>query len=114
MRRVVAANPTTPANILRSLAEDTDAEVRRAVAFNTSTPPDLLVELAGRGIDLALLVALNPGAPLEIIDSLVTDDDPLVAHVASGCQRARAALMGDGPSTRRAAISMRDSDHESQ
>lgn len=91
VRRTVAANPNTPPDVLASLAEDKDAQVRQAVAFNVATPPEVLAELADRGIDLAIIVTLNLGAPLEILDTLTKDIDPLVRHIASCSRAARAA-----------------------
>ncbi|KFF59181.1 hypothetical protein JF66_13155 [Cryobacterium sp. MLB-32] len=96
VRRAVAANPNTPAAGLASLADDTDAEVRQAVAFNGATPPEILAKLAGTSIELALLVAMNPDAPIGIIDALVEDGDPLVGYVATGVRSTRAALTRGG------------------
>lgn len=92
VRRAVAANPNAPATVLASLAEDKDAHVRQAVAFNGATPPEVLAELAGRGIDLALLVTMNPDVPIQILDALLKDGDSLVRYVAAGARATRAAL----------------------
>jgi hypothetical protein len=96
VRRAVAANPNTPADVLASLADDTDTEVRQAVAFNGATPPEVLATLAGRSIDLALLVSMNPDAPIGVLDALVEDGDPLVAHVSAGAKAIRASLTQGG------------------
>lgn len=93
VRRAVAANPNTPADVLASLADDNDAEVRQAVAFNSATPPEVLAGLASNGIDLAILVALNPAAPIEILDTLADDPGPLVRFIASGARSEHAALL---------------------
>ncbi|MFE4079246.1 hypothetical protein [Paenarthrobacter sp. YIM B13468] len=93
VRRAVAANPNTPATALALLAEDQDDEVREAVAFNGATPPEVLVELAGSRMDLALIVALNPDVPIGILDALVGDPDPLVNFVASGVRAELAWLL---------------------
>ncbi len=92
VRRVVAANPNTPPEVLRSLADDKDADVRRAVAFNSATPSDALAELVGRSIDLALLVAMNPDAPIEILNILAADIEPLVRLVAMSARTERMAI----------------------
>ena len=92
VRRAVAANPNTPAPALALLADDTDLEVRQAVAFNGTTPPEVLAALAGRSIDLALLVAMNPDVPDGIIDALVGDGDPLLGYIAAGVRSSRAAV----------------------
>jgi hypothetical protein len=96
VRRAVAANPNTPAAALASLADDNDDEVRQAVAFNSATPPKVLIELAGSRVDLALIVALNPDAPIEILVALVGDADPLVNYVAS-CVRAERERLLEPP-----------------
>ncbi|MFC9935452.1 hypothetical protein [Glutamicibacter sp. NPDC127525] len=92
VRRAVAANPNTPANALASLADDRDVEVRQAVAFNSSTPVEVLVRLASRSVDLAVLIALNPGAPARVLDALAEDAEPLVGFVATEARSERAAL----------------------
>ncbi|MBB5642761.1 hypothetical protein [Cryobacterium roopkundense] len=95
VRRAVAANPNTPALTLALLADDTDAEVRQAVAFNGVTPPEVLAALAGRSIDLALLVAMNPDAPVGVMDALVEDEDPLVGYIATAARATRSALASE-------------------
>lgn len=91
VRRAVAANPHSPANLLASLAEDSDEQVRQAVAFNGATPADVLLDLAARSVDLALLVALNPDTPDEVLDELTNDAEPLVRFVANGMSTRRHA-----------------------
>jgi hypothetical protein len=93
VRRAVAANPNTPSAALASLAEDNDDEVRQAVAFNSATPPEVLIKLAGSRMDLALIVALNPDAPIGILNALVGDPDALVNFVASGVRAERERLL---------------------
>lgn len=63
MRRAVASDTGTPADILGRLANDKSVEVRRAAAGNPTTPHDALERLA-RSEDLATLDALakNRGA----------------------------------------------------
>lgn len=92
VRRAAAAHPSTPAATLRSLAEDKDDEIRRSVALNSATPPDVLAELAGQRIDLALLVAINPGAAAGIVDALAQDRDPLISYFSSAARNARRAI----------------------
>jgi len=84
VRRAVAANPYAPARLLRALAEDDDEQVRLAVAFNQATPSDVLLDLSGRGVDLALFVALNPDAPDAVLQQLAADPEAFVAYVAMG------------------------------
>lgn len=92
VRRIIAANPHTPTETLRALATEGDAEISQALAFSGTTPVDVLVELAGRSVDLALLVAFNPDAPEGILGALADDDDPLVQFVAQEVLFARPAL----------------------
>jgi hypothetical protein len=96
VRRAVAANQNTPTADLASLADDADAEVRQAVAFNGATSPEVLAELAGKSIDLALLVAMNPDTSMGFMDALVEDGDALVRYVAENVRANRAALSAGG------------------
>ena len=45
MRKGVAANPSTPVELLKVLAEDVYTYVRQGVAANPSTPVELLFHL---------------------------------------------------------------------
>jgi hypothetical protein len=96
VRRAVAANPHTLTADLASLANDTDAEVRQAVAYNGATSPEVLAELAGKSMDLALLVAMNPDTSMGVMDALVKGGDPLVSYVAAKVRANRAALSAGG------------------
>nr|WP_231713751.1 hypothetical protein [Arthrobacter sp. zg-Y916] len=89
VRRAVAANPNTPAAVLGSLSDDKDDQVRQAVAFNGATPETLLAELAGRSIDLAILVAMNPDVPNAVLDALSQDNNPLIRFVAAARRQER-------------------------
>ncbi|WP_066215663.1 hypothetical protein [Arthrobacter woluwensis] len=89
VRRAVAAHPNTPPEVLRSLAGQDDADTLLLVAFNQGTTVDLLADLAGRSAELALVVALNPDAPLEILEALSNDSDLLVKFVAEAQQEER-------------------------
>lgn len=91
VRRAVAANPHAPSRLLRQLAEDDDEQVRQAVAFNGATTPEVLIDLAGRSIDLALMVALNPDVPDEVLASLASDTEPLLRYIATGRQLMRSS-----------------------
>lgn len=92
VRCAVAANPNAAASLLVSLARDKDEDVRRAVALNRATPREALASLASSGIDLAILVALNPEAPTAILDTLGEDDESLVRHIANNARTVRAGL----------------------
>lgn len=92
VRRTVAANPTTPAETLQSLARDQDIQVRQAVAFNSATSAEVLSDLANSAVDLALLVALNPDAPSPTLDALIDSHEALVRFVAEGARAQRGAI----------------------
>lgn len=66
--------------------------MRQTVAFNRSTAVELLVRLACRSIDLTLLVALNSGARIRILDTLSAYVEPLMGFVAVGANFEREAL----------------------
>ncbi|UOR01221.1 hypothetical protein MUN77_13955 [Leucobacter allii] len=91
VRRAAAANPHTSGDVLASLVDDADAEVRQSVAFNSSTPAHVLSHLAERGTDLALIVALNPDAPTDVLEHLATDPESLVKYAAVNSLRVRAS-----------------------
>ena len=110
VRRAVAANPNASAELLASLANDKDEDVRRAIAFNRATPPGILAYLARSSIDLAILVALNPAAPTRILDALAKDAEPLVGHVAAGARAERAALERGGSMPPQAALGSQEQD----
>lgn len=74
------------AQVRCSLAEDKDDQVRHAVAFNGATPETLLTEIAGRSLDLAILVAMNPDVPGAVLEALTQDGNPLVRFIADGRQ----------------------------
>lgn len=95
VRRIVAAHPHTPPEILWALANDNDMEVRQAVALNQSSPADFLAHLAGSGVDHALLVAMNPDVPLEVLNSLTRDGAALVQFLATATSAERALLCGN-------------------
>lgn len=108
VRRAVAAHPNTPPEALRILASDKDLEVHQVVALNPCSPADLLAELAGRSVDFALLVSLNPGAPDEILDVLMADGEVLVQFVATVAKAQRALNVNDQRAELTAAWEKRD------
>jgi hypothetical protein len=78
------------------LAGDSEELVRQTVAFNGATPTSVLIELAGRSVDMALLVALNPDVPDEVLGALTKDAEPLVRFVAKGVSTSRRASISAG------------------
>ncbi|MFI7117859.1 hypothetical protein [Amycolatopsis sp. NPDC049868] len=106
VRADLAANPVVvSASILRGLANDEDAEVRRSVAHNPSVPLDVLIHLAcsirigpnlvprvmtatddelrlltaSPSARVRMLVAQRTALPADVFELLVTDDDIRVA-----------------------------------
>jgi hypothetical protein len=96
VRASAAANPSASANLLAMLAGDSEELVRQTVAFNGATPTSVLIELAGRSVDMALLVALNPDVPDEVLGALTKDAEPLVRFVAKGVSTSRRASISAG------------------
>lgn len=94
VRRIVAAHPRISPDLLWALADDEDLEVLQTVALHESSPADLLAHLAGRSVDLALLVAMNPDAPAEVLEALTGDNEPLVQLVSTVVRADRA--LSDG------------------
>ena len=76
VRRIVAANPNTPKQVLARLAEDRACVIRKHVAENPQTSAEVLKRLATDAeIDVRLAVAENPSAPSEILACLANDSD---------------------------------------
>jgi hypothetical protein len=109
VRRAVAGHPHSPARLLAILADDSDEQVRQAVAFNGSTPPALLMDLAARSVDLAILVALNPDTPDDLLAVLAADTEPIVQHIAIGVRLTRQATERGGDGTSLARLDRRES-----
>ncbi|MET3143489.1 UNVERIFIED_ORG: hypothetical protein ABIB13_003225 [Arthrobacter sp. UYEF2] len=61
------------------------------MAFNGATPTNVLNDVATRRIDLALLVALNPDCPDEVLGAPANDAEPLIRFIATGMRTNRAA-----------------------
>jgi GTPase SAR1 family protein len=83
-RRVVAADPAVPPEVLAELAHDADSAVRRTVATNPAVPPEVLAELA-HDADSAVrrAVATNPAVPPEVLAGLVRDADSAVRRAVA-------------------------------
>jgi len=76
IRRCVARNTKTPADILQQLAEDRDSNVRRFVANNISTPVALLQKLAkDEAPHVRYEVASNINTPVSVLKQLAADSD---------------------------------------
>jgi hypothetical protein len=64
IRRAVAYNPNTPAEVLVRLARDVDFDIRMGVACNTNTPAEALTHLAGdKDGNIRWEVTWNPNTP---------------------------------------------------
>lgn len=89
VRRRVAENKRTPADVLASLSRDKSAEVRMAVALNKSTPESIVTKLAcDENVDVRHMIASTSYVPKHLLRQLAEDANP---HVA---QRAKVMLAG--------------------
>lgn len=93
----LAKSPNTPIDILKQLSDrEFDSNIRRCVAENPSTPADILVDMYNDGVvvmDVMYAIAGNPNTPSDLLDTLSmkhtsleafkSDFDRLRAYVAS-------------------------------
>ena len=64
MRRHLAKNPNTPADVLAQLANRADFETKYSLAENPNTPADILAQLANdKDKDVRKASANNPNTP---------------------------------------------------
>jgi hypothetical protein len=79
LRRLVAAKPTAPDEMLEQLAKDPELGVRCNVASNRNALVELLEQL-GKDVDPAVRrhVAAHPNASVEPLGRLAKDPDPIV------------------------------------
>lgn len=70
VREQVAFNRNTRPETLRLLAKSKSDTIARKLAGNKNTPSDVLSELAKRGDYTKLMVAANPGTPVETLEQL--------------------------------------------
>ena len=76
IRRRVAENPNTPADVLAQLAHDEDKTVGWEVARNQNTPVDVLVQLANNdSMRMRGYVATNQNTPVDVLEQLANDVD---------------------------------------
>ena len=81
VKKEVARNPRTPAEVLTKLVEneDEDVDVRRLAVKHPSIPVDILTKLAeDRSLEVRCGVAENPNTPVDILRKLTKDEDWLV------------------------------------
>jgi hypothetical protein len=84
IRRRIAENENTPANILERLSHDDYANVRAAVALNKTSPENVILRLAGdTNADVRHALASTSYVSEAILQLLSRDDNPHVAHRAS-------------------------------
>ena len=77
--------PTTPGDILRTLATDDDVNVRWRVGGNPSTPVDVLRALAtDADEDVRGRVGGNPSTPVAVLRVLATDANRHVRWCVAG------------------------------
>lgn len=80
VRRRLAENIETPADILMDLACDESAEVRASVSENGNTPVPILEFLAqDQSVDVRFSIAENHRIPLHILQIVARDENPFVA-----------------------------------
>jgi hypothetical protein len=83
VRRYVASNPQTPAEMLAKLATDKNCYVRRCVSKSANTPAEVLSALAHDANDYVRRnVALNANTPVEVLSVLAHDANDYVRDVA--------------------------------
>jgi len=81
VRHEVARNPHTPAEVLKTLARDSDRQVRHEVAKNPNTPQEVLESLAtDRDSGVRHLIAKNPNTPVEVIAIAIKYSGDLNLH----------------------------------
>lgn len=82
VRRIVAARPDLPADLIDRFADDTDAGVARWIAVHPRLSPDQLRGLAARfGHPLYARIAQNPHCPADLVNTIAADPEtPLKAR----------------------------------
>lgn len=79
VRREIAANPSAPAQLIKSWSQRRDYSIRASLAKNPTCPTEVLTLLARDG-DYAVraAAALNPGTPPAVLQELATDSEQFV------------------------------------
>jgi hypothetical protein len=76
---IVACSSRTPPNILRTLSERKEIEIRRCLAANKGTPSDVLERLsADPDWTIRQALAMNSAAPQTVLRPLADDPDPRI------------------------------------
>jgi hypothetical protein len=89
-----ASNPSTPIDLLSTLASDADDYVRAGVASNPSTPIDLLSTLASDFIVFVRRgVASNPSTPIDLLNTLASDANDSVREQIAGHPKTSPSLL---------------------
>lgn len=88
LKQAIANHEAAPPEVLRQLAQDRAEGVRRAVARNPKTPADVLGALAEDG-RLRLAVVANPAVPAELLARLARDWNPDVRRKVARHPNAR-------------------------
>jgi hypothetical protein len=82
VRALVAANPSTPSDVLEKFFSD-EKIVRDGLSGNPNTPAKLLKILCDDNDKMVRMrLAENRSAPKEIITTLLSDNDPDVSKAA--------------------------------
>lgn len=89
IRQRLAANRTTPAEVLARLSEDADEQIRLLVAKNPSSPHHVVAKLArDSAASVRLGLATDHHCPVEILSVLADDEDSAVRETARETRRA--------------------------
>ena len=83
----VAANPSTPVEVLKKLAGDRNCDVRAIIARNPNTPTEILEILVKLSEDeyyddVRDAVAGNPSTPVEVLKKLAEDEYGFIRYKA--------------------------------
>ena len=92
VRMMLAQDRRTPGPILEMLARDSYGEVKACVGGNPSAPAGLLATLADDPIARSY-VAENPSAPFAVLEALARDGDPWIRRSVAGNPSAPAELL---------------------
>jgi hypothetical protein len=78
-RHRLAENPSTDAETLLKLSQDTDPEVRLSAAEHLNLPYFALKRLVEDPcLDVRLGMAANPNLPISILEMLIKDENPYI------------------------------------
>ncbi|MEO8206848.1 MAG: hypothetical protein ABI615_11755 [Chthoniobacterales bacterium] len=81
---VIAANPSTPSDLLEELGKSSDYNIRIALANNPSIPDATAWFLAAqKDVSVRTMLTYNPGVGKDVLEILARDSDPGVSRRAA-------------------------------